>query len=345
MGELILDGTLNGLIGRNTIAPDDVLVLRGTIYRDGVVVSSEADAIFALDRSCTRKCDEWNAFYVEALSNFLVMNAEPRGYVSVDNARWLIRATSTDDLVQSRNDWGLLLAVLDKAQSVPTFLSAFALRQVAHAVINGEGVLATGRKYLPGVVTASDVEAVRTIIYSASGDQGIGISRDEAEVLFDINDASSVVRNDPSWSVLFSKAIAASLMMAIGYQVPDREAALHRQEWLNDQSVDVGDFFSRIFAGGIRGFAENVLAKSGKDPRSKSRNSTYRHAVKLAETIGPDEETWRAERIESDEARWLAERIGRDGLLNENEKEVLRFIKMEAPYIHPSLKLLLEKVA
>lgn len=345
MGELILNGTLNGMIGRNAINSDDVLLLRATVFRDGVVQSGEADAIFALDRSCTRKCAEWNEFYVEALSEFLVANAQPQGYVSVDNARWLIRATSTDDLVQSENDWQLLLRIMKKAKDIPSFLSAFALRQVAHAVISGEGVLARDRKHMPGVVTAEDVEAVRTIIYSASGDGGIGVSRDEAEVLFDINDASSVLRNDPSWSVLFAKAIAASLMMATGYKMPDRETAKYREAWLDDTSVEVGSFFSRIFSSGLRGFAESVLARSDSDPRARSRNSTYRHAVKLAEAMEHNGEDLIAERIEADEAHWLAERIGRDGLLNENEKEILRFIKMEAPHIHPSLQPLLEKVA
>jgi hypothetical protein len=37
--------------------------------------------------------------------------------------------------------------------------------------------------------------------------------------------------------------------------------------------------------------------------------------------------------------------MGRDGALHDNEKALLRFIRDEAPSIHPSLKSLIAKAA
>ena len=52
-----------------------------------------------------------------------------------------------------------------------------------------------------------------------------------------------------------------------------------------------------------------------------------------------------ANSIDVDETHWLVERIGRDKVLHENEKALLRFLKQESSLIHPSLHPLLDKVS
>jgi len=49
--------------------------------------------------------------------------------------------------------------------------------------------------------------------------------------------------------------------------------------------------------------------------------------------------------VDSAEAAWLAERIGRDGVLHENEKALLKFLKEESPNIDGALQPLLDKVS
>ena len=51
-----------------------------------------------------------------------------------------------------------------------------------------------------------------------------------------------------------------------------------------------------------------------------------------------------AEILDADEGRWVAGRIGRDGILHENEKALLRFIRDEAPEIRGGLEDLLSRV-
>ena len=128
----------------------------------------------------------------------------------------------------------MLVKVLEKAQSSPPRLAGFALAQVKKAVIEGDGPLAHGGTLTPGKVGRAEAELMRRILYAFGGDGNIAVTRAEAEVLFDINDATAEADNDPAWSELFVKAIANFMMAASGYDVPSRQEALHREEWLDE---------------------------------------------------------------------------------------------------------------
>ncbi|MEM5501430.1 hypothetical protein WNY59_07490 [Ahrensia kielensis] len=333
MGELLLNNTMSAMANKTKLMDGDVLQLRQTVFADGVVQRREAEALFALDRAVADKSDSWVSFFVEAVTDYLVDVEAPKGYISKDNAQWLIRTISSDGVVDSLTELEVLLRAMDKAKSMPPSLSAFALSQVKHAVLEGEGPLAKGRSCVKGVVTAADVAMLRRVLYSYSGDGALSISRDEAEVLFDINDATFDADNDPSWSDLFSKAIAFSLMAAGGHVAESREKALAREEWLADDSVNVGGFFSKMFANGLNGMRDALAAPNSLEAVYRARNETFERDNRIAE------------RIDAEEAAWLINRIGRDGKFHENELALIAFLKAESHHLHPSLKPLLDKVA
>ena len=58
-----------------------------------------------------------------------------------------------------------------------------------------------------GIIDASEVKEIREVIY-ADGK----IDQEEADFLFDLNDAVSGKNNDPSWKELFVKAIASFVL-------------------------------------------------------------------------------------------------------------------------------------
>ena len=321
------------LIEKKRVTDEDVLRLRREVYRDGVVNREEARDIFALDHQVTDKPDSWREFFVEAIADYLVAKEAPRGYISNSNAEWLIDAISHDGVVDYRTELELLIKAMEKATSVPPHLSAFALDQVAIAVVEGKGAVARGRTLTPGVIGEHEVELLRRILYAGGGDGNVAITRDEAEVLFRINDNTAEADNHLSWTELFTKAVACSLMAASGYAVPSREEALRREEWLGDTSVNLGRFFSRMFAGSLDAHLDAIRLETGSEAYYGRRN-----ADKAAELSS-------SEKIDASEAEWLVSRIGRDGLLHDNEKELLGFLKRESPHIHPALHPLLEKVA
>ncbi|TIW77317.1 MAG: hypothetical protein E5V52_17680, partial [Mesorhizobium sp.] len=123
-----------------------------------------------------------------------------------------VRTVSRDGMVDSRTALELLVHVLEEAKSSPGQLSAYALEQVAHAVIGGKGPLMIGGELVPGLIARAEVDLLRRILHAFGGDGNIAITKAEAEVLFRINDRTAAADNDPSWNELFVKAIANYIM-------------------------------------------------------------------------------------------------------------------------------------
>lgn len=325
---------LAAIAARGVIGADDVLRLRGAVYANGVVSAEEAEWAFALDEACREACPEWTAFFVEALTDYVVRQVAPAGYVSDANATWLVDRISRDGVVKTASELEVLVKVLEAAVSSPPSLSAFALRQVAAAVLDGDGPLASGRSLERGVIGEAEVALMRRILYAFAGQGAIGVTREEAEVLFDLNDRSREADNHPAWSDLFVKAVANFLMAARGYSVLSREEALRREAWLDEPPRGVtalfGDITSTLLANGLKGIWS---AWRQEESAQAARNREVEAETRVAETVT------------SDEVRWLADRIGRDGVLHENERALLRFLREESPDIHPSLRTLLDTAA
>lgn len=324
---------LDELMARGAVRADDVLKLRRSFYPDGHISSAEAEALFSINRSCPEQDVEWSDFFCEALTDFVVHQALPQGYVTAENVDWLIDRISEDGVVQTMTELELLIKVLDAARWAPERLVAFALKQVKLAVVDGSGPLRAGSALDPGRICEAEVALVRRILYAFGGEGHIAISKAEAEVLFDINDETNEALNDPAWSDLFVKAIANYLMAASGYSMPTRQEALHQEEWLKNRGdLSLGHMLSGMLAGGLAGVFGAYKEQSWEE-LALERIEQQRVAMITSEPVSEPE------------ASWLAERIGRDGQLHENEKALLRFLKLESPKLHASLQPLLDRAA
>ena len=317
------------VIKARRINDDDVLAMRREVYPDGVIQSAEAEQLFRLNDDCSEQSPGWMTFFVEAITDYVVNQVDPPGYVSEDNANWLINHISRKGLVSSSSELELLVNILDKAKSSPERLVRFALEQVKSGVLTGSGPTRIGVDLLPFRIGAGEVDLLRRILYAFGGDGNVAITRTEADLLFDINDAVGNADNHPSWSDLFVKAVANYLMAASGYKVPSRQEALKLEAWEDDDRVSTVDFFSRALSGGLRG----ILAAYSKDISWDERLKHQQDDISSAE------------RITDDEAKWLFDRINRSGGMQENERQLLRFIAQESPDINPLLKPLIAQAA
>ena len=315
---------------KGTISAEDVLSLRREVFTDGVVCEAEAEMLFGLNEACTAADDAWGEFFTEALTDYLVHQAQPEGYISESNAKWLMQRIAQDGKVDTQTELDLVVRVLDKAQSSPEALVAFVLEEVKRGVLEGEGPVGRGRDLKPGVIGEAEVELLRKILYSFGGDGNIAITKAEAEVLFDLNDATSEADNHPSWSDLFVKAVANFLMATSDYVVPTRQEALRREDWLEERD-GIGGFMSKMLRGGLEGIWHAYRRDEDVD--------------RYARLFGRENMIPHNERITGVEADWLANRIGRDGTFHENEKALIAFIKDHSPDIHPTLRPLVERVA
>ncbi len=340
MSTLSITKPIADIAQRGHIRPETVVELRRKMYSDGHIGPAEADQLFYLDTACGEICPEWNAFFVEALTDFLVHQVAPRGYISVANANWLIQKVDLDGRVETNTEMELLLRVIETAKMIPPRLSEYIIRQVGKAVIENDGPTRSGKFLMPGTIGAGEVEILRRALYAAGGAGHTAVTCDEAEMLFDINDATKHAENDPAWSDLFVKAIANFLMAAHGYSIPSREDALRREKWVEDAESDFGGMTGQMVGGAFSSLLVEGLRGVWKDLTTDTMEAAYGERQQAHEAMISANE-----RITASEANWLSERIARDGELDENETALLLFIKAGSPEIHPSLQPLLDRVA
>lgn len=324
---------VNDIAARGSINGGDILSLRRVFYEDGIVSVDEAELLFRLNDVCPEQHTDWADFFVEAVTEFVVYQERPQGYLTASNAHWLIDRISHDGKVQSKTELELLVNVLDKARWAPVCLVKFALEQVKHAVISGAGPLRRGKNLEPGTISEGEVDLLRRILYAFGGDGHVAVTRDEAEILIDIDEAVGEAEPNPAWTDLYVKAIANAMMAASGYAVPTREEAL-RQE----VSLDHAEMKTSVLAFLLSMVKSNLASMQDAyhDQTSEDR-ALARLEHQRIEIITNEE-------ITEAEATWLADRLGRDGRLSPSETALVAYLKHESPRIHPALTEAIERL-
>ncbi|MFL9826839.1 hypothetical protein [Rhodoplanes sp. SY1] len=323
---------VRAILERGAITAADVLALRHRVFWKGVVTAADGEMVFLLnDRLGPTADPAFAPFFVEALVDYVVNQAEPHGYVSEANADWLIARIARSGRVDTASELELLVKVLEKAKSSPVRLVGFAIEQVEAGVLTGDGPVGRGHRLRPGVIDAAEVELLRRILYAFGGDGNIAITRREAELLFDINDATAEAENHPAWSDLFAKAITSFLMAGAGYRVPTRQEALRRAAWLDAPTPGVGAFMGRMLAGSLEAVWDAV-EHGTLDGESRPSDATFTF----------DDPSPAAN---DDDVRWAASRIGRRGVLHENEVALINFLKSRGAHLHRRLLPIIDRVA
>lgn len=317
---------------RNILRVKDIFTLRQLMFADGVVDKEEAEGIFSLSQIDGSDSAIWNSFFLDAIIDYTVYQAAPRGYVTLENAQWLISHLDNEQgYVESATDLELVIKILESARWAPTLLADFALNQVKRSVLMGEGPISETHELSAGVIHRAHVSILRRILYAFGASGNVFLSRSEAELLCHLNRATAESQNDPAWSDLFIKAIANHVLGMSGYVAPSRQEALRRQAWL-DQPIQGGAFFSSMLKGGLQAIWHSYRAQSDEE-----RYLEQIEAQKLEIILG--------EQITAPEAAWLNEQLGQGGTLLENEKILLQFIKEHANKIDHSLAPLIARAA
>lgn len=303
------------------VSADDVIFLRKNVFADGVVSRAELAALFALAEKAPQGDKAWADYFAEAAADFFLREEEPHGYLTDEEFQHIEAFVARDGAKASGIELGLLVALMEKATTTPPAMADFAAEQFRRVVAERKG----GPR-----ISRADADLLRRYLYASAGDGSIAITRDEAELLFDLHEMTAQADNDPAWADLFVKGVAAHLMAHVGYRPLPREEALRLHEWVKDQTVNPAGFFGRMVSGGLAGVRE---AYGRKQSIAGKKNADDAIAAAIAE------------QVTAQEADWLADRIGKNGKFDDAEKALLGFMRELGADLPPKLAALVKKAA
>lgn len=299
------------------VAAADVLTLRRSVFANGLVEREELDAVFALAARAPEGDPEWPQFFCEAVADYYLREEQPNGYLTdaeFDDLKSRVHAHGCANPLERL----LLVKLMETAVKTPDAYSRWVGEQLKQSILT---------KAQGPVVEKDDVVLLRRYLFAAGGAGNVAVTRHEAELLFDINDAVQNAPNNPGWAELFVQGVVNHLMAHLGYAAPSREEAFRRDAWARDHSVNLGGFFRRMVSGGFSAFKS--AEKSVYAQKAEERDAGAAVAARVAPA----------------EADWLAERIGKDGAFDKNERRLIERMRELENDLPDNLKALVERAA
>jgi hypothetical protein len=266
------------------LTPEDVLNVRRAVWPDGRVSDAEAGIVFDLNRLIREPSAEWRDFFLEALTDYVVNQKPPRGYVDEANAAWLMAEVDRDGAPVSRLEIELVVKVVERALNCPASLRGWALARLEEAIVQGAKA-----------VDAEECKLLRRLVFAPGGEGALVVGADEAEILWRLKNACLQSDNAPEWKTLFVQGVGNHLMAWSSYKPLERDEAARLEAFVADNRSSVAGFFARM-----RG--ANPLAEATKLFRDAPRID-YDAALAAAEAVTPDEQSWLDGKVEADGAR------------------------------------------
>jgi hypothetical protein len=292
------------------ISADEILSLRRMGWGDGSIRAEEAAAIFDVNDALVQPTAEWSDFFVEAIGDYVLSGAEPRGYVSEDAANWLIERLDRDGQLKGMTELELLVRVLERGFNVPQQLKSYILQQLEQAVLTGSGPTRSG-ELVAGSINTTEAALLRRVLFAPAGDGPAAVSCIEAELLFRLKDASLGAANAPEWKRMFVQGVANYLQgVASRTAQISREQAAELEAFVADDSTHVARFLGRMVQSSPDAFG---VAFGKKQP-----------------TRDPLAELSEAEKVDAAEKQWLDAHVKADGTIDEYETALIAFLAEDA---------------
>lgn len=180
---------------------EEVQKIRERIFADQVIDREEADFLFTINDAVSEGNNDpgWQDLFVEALTTHVLKDEKSPDVLDDEEANYLMAKIQADKKVDA-TELALLVNLCASAKSTPDAFQTFVLSSLKAAVLED------------GVIDEAEVQMIRKVIYGPGGSAGTAVSREEADFLFDLNDATSGKLNHPSWKELFVEAISKHLL-------------------------------------------------------------------------------------------------------------------------------------
>ncbi len=299
MMKMDVSGLIGDIKARQAISAADVMSLRKEIWPDGVISADEAGLLFEINDLDSQPGGEWLEFFVSAITAYIVQQTEPKGYISEDNARWLMQKIDHDGKVESAAELELLVRTMEKATGTPEILQDYVLKQIEDTVLTGKGPSRDGGALQPGSVSDSEVQILRRVCYAAGSDGPGRISRNEADMLFRIKDATLGADNSKHWPKLFVQLVGNYLMAYGEYEMLCRTEAARLERFMDDNKPSVRGFFGRMKDTDIGGTFRKVFDSDIFG--GKNAECGHIDAVEQARKLTIVENSWLHGKIHADQ--------------------------------------------
>jgi hypothetical protein len=287
-------------------------------FSDGRVVDepideaeAEAEAIFHANDEPGEKGPEWAARFLDTLTRYVLSGAEGHGHVSESRAQWLIDMLERHGHLSDPLEMTLLVKVISRSLALPPVLRLYALAQIEHAVVSGEGPLRDDIGPEQGV-TAAEADLIRRLVSGGDGDGSL-LSKAEAEMLFRIKDATVYEVNAPEWEDLFVRAIGGYLLGFDGPEPLTHARAVELEAFMANEGRGIGAF----------------LARMGQSRDEESFASLLDLSIPVTSEAEPEEDDdgdASAYGLPAEESHWLQDQLDADEDLDPLEKALIAFI-------------------
>jgi hypothetical protein len=199
MSECALRYPASVLVGKPRISVDDLVLLRRHMFPRGLTSADDARQLLVLHRSAAKKCAEWDNWFVETMTAFIVVHSYPQYSLDDLNADWLIAAISQKGFAVTSAELEVVLHAMELASAVPDQLSAFALDQLCIALKSKTGAYADRRGAKRVGIAAEDIDFIYRILRGSLFFGKMMLSRCEVAVLDRIDAIVCDAVNHPAW--------------------------------------------------------------------------------------------------------------------------------------------------
>jgi hypothetical protein len=310
MGGVWMDQGFEALVAQISsvvkLSENDAHCFATDMYGHGIVSLNDADGLFTINFHLAGSCPAWDRLFIAAIKDHLLVQNDPRNWVSEEEAEWLIGKTTRGTTGPIASEVDLLLQVIRYAEGVPERLGSFALQ------------MACERITFLGKAVAEDVERVRRALIIPAGEHLNWITAPEADLLVKTNDLVAHSLNDPSWNDLFARAIANRLMARAHPDPASQPELMSREHWIGDMRPEPGTFLEDVRSA----FTEDGWFHpiSRDEARAQAARQVARASARREADIGLE-----------DEAAWFLARLSADKPVSLAERALIDFLKVEAP--------------
>lgn len=296
------------------VSENEARALLDEVSEDGIASRAEAEAIFALNRQLEEAFPDWDTRFCSLLKDYLLTSEAPVGWMDEQECVWLIGQIAPYSDSVKLNEIDLLLEVLPHAEGAPLGVAKCALSAITNLSNRNARM---GRDL---------VERLRALLVAGTGNKTAWITRWEAQCLLRINDSVGFARNDESWNMLYTRAMANHLM-ARAHPAPDLMSdTLDRSKWLDAQTeAELGGMYLLGIQSTDRGSWFTDVA-----PSTSTAELAHASARTLAAETGISSE---------DDEDWLIRRLGWGNTVTAADRALVRFLKDETPGFSTGLAL------